>query len=317
MGDWIETCVISHLPIPAGTPTRLLLLVQSPDNSEGAHAGHTGGHALWTPWTLPILGLYDGYGRVADIPASWHTDMILQRLREDGGPTHRKWLGLEPNTESLAGTEAMDFLQKILRRGYAVRATINPDELQTMGMCFIREDVYQALTEAPIYTDTQVLTAKDRAEKLLETIRETKPNTLRTGELNDTIASFEGTEFGESLQAVLRNLVEYRQHTEAFGAYGPPGYRGIGAVRLRIAERIMAGLSPWHPDIEAGATEMGVFEHVILHFEALRLLWGPQNGAGSQTTGWASHAVLSRLVHTVAMQEFETETGRYEDPSAG
>lgn len=310
MGSWIETCTISHLPIPAGTPTRLVLLVQSPDFSEGAHAGHTGGHSLWTPWTLPLLGTYDGYGRVVDIPSSWHTDMILQRFKDDGF-SHRSW------QDEMSGAEAMRHLQDLLRRGgVRVRATIDLEETQAMGMCFIREDVYQALGESPIITSVSVLTAKVRAAELLESFQETKTDPLRSGALNETIAGFQGTEFGESLQKTLANLVLYRQHAEAFGAYGPPGYRGIGAVRLRLNELIMAGMSGWDPDIETGANELGLFEHVILHFEALRLLWGPQNGAGSQSAGWASHIVLARLVHTVAMREFETETDRYEDPAA-
>ncbi len=315
MGSWYETCVISHLPIETGTPTRLVLLVQSPDFTDGAHAGHTGGHSLWTPVCVPILGTYDGYGRVT-IPPGWHADLILRRILDDGVENPRQLEGVTPvYTKDLAGTEAMTHVQDLVRHGrLAMRATVAREEELPVGLCFIRDDVYQALVDAPIYTETAVLTASDRATKTLQSLQETKTSPLHTGQITDMMAMFDGTEFGVSLKEAMVNLVDYRRHAEAFGSYGPPGYRGVGAYRLQIAERIMSGVDPEHPEIVAAATEYGTFLHVLLHFENLRLLWGPMSGAGSQQTHWESHVTLARIMNTVAMAEFARETGKYEDP---
>lgn len=318
MGLWNETCVISNLPIMADTPARLVLLVQSPNYHE-AHAGYTEGHSLWTPWSLPLPGVYDGYGRIekVDSASAWNVKLILGRLQEDGVEKPGHEFEQDQRIEDVVAdpTLALGLIQNLVHRGrLSIRVSVNRDEIMPAGMCFIREDVYRVLANSPVITDTAVFTAKDRIARFLAALRDTKISPLRAGMLNDTIASFADTEFGASLKDTLANLLEYRRLSEAIGSYGPPGYLGFGSYRMRLCDRIMEGESIDHPDFEAAAVEYGTFEHVLLHFENLRRLWGPQNGAGSQGTGWGSHAVLARHVATVALQEFEIETGRYEDP---
>jgi hypothetical protein len=318
MGTWIETCAISNLPIPHGTAARLLLLVKSPDFSEGLHTGHHSGHALWTPWSLPLLGVYDGFGRITDTDpfASWHVDMLVQRLREDGVEKPPTKFEEPTRLADVSEQDAIAFIQALIHDGrLSVRATFDAEDVQPMGSCLIREDVYQTLASAPVVTDSAIHTAKDRIDRFRDYVREQKTQPLRTGQMNDVIAQFDGTEFGESLRKTLVNLADFRRLAEAAGSYGPPGYRGLGAYRLRIPELVMAGMAQDNPILDRACTEFGTFEHVLLHFEHLRRLWGPQNGAGSQLSGWGSHAILARHVAQVAFREFEAETGTYEDPT--
>jgi hypothetical protein len=100
------------------------------------------------------------------------------------------------------------------------------------------------------------------------------------------------------------------------GSYGPTGYLGIGTYRVYLTDQMLSGVALDHPDVEDAVLQHSQFLHVLAHFEFLRKLWQPQNGAGSQATGWGSHAALAAFVSKIAMRAFEEETGRYEDPKA-
>lgn len=65
MGSFNETCALSNLNIPYGTPVRLLFLTQNPYISSDGHEAHRGCYHFdnWFVRTPPIKGVYDDYGR--------------------------------------------------------------------------------------------------------------------------------------------------------------------------------------------------------------------------------------------------------------
>ena len=141
----------------------------------------------------------------------------------------------------------------------------------------------------------------------LELMRENRVNPLHSGRANEVLQALVGTPVGDAIANTLRNFERFRKLTESVGSYGSPGIRGIGAYRLYAAEQVMSGVSKSDPDLVDAVTQFGSFLHFLRHFEALRKLWVPQNGTGSQHTGWKSHALLAAMVYQVAKSEIESE----------
>lgn len=313
MGSWNETCAISNLPILEGEDAYLLLLVKSPDYEE--KAGYHNGYSLWTPWSIPLLGEYDGYGRI-QIPEGWHPTYLLSRLQEEvleipqgRNPSHDQAV----NKEDFAGPKGLHHLQDLVRDSrIKVYVDIDRKESRDMGMCFIRHDIYQTLVEAPIFRRDLILTVEGAIQKEHKRHADVKESPLHTGVLADAFESLEGTAFGALVDKTLDNLNRYRRIAEASGSYGPPGYRGIGSYHLYISERLLAGASRKNPEVIAAIEEYATFRHVLIHFEFLRKLWHPQNGAGSQGTGWGSHVALAHAIYQSARDSFEEETSEFE-----
>jgi hypothetical protein len=315
MGLFHATCNISSLPIRKDEQCRLVLLVKSPEY-EG-DAGHHAGHALWTPWSLPIQGVYDGYGRLQPY-TGWHTRYILQRLQDvvlERDEGDNPIVDRSVRKKDLAKDDKLKHLQDLIRAN-RVRVLADVDEEVTahFGMTFIREDVYRTLGEAPMFTRDAVHTAKDAIAREMNQMHAHIQNPLHSGELKEALKSIEGTPLGEVVSSTMENLERYRRLTESVGSYGPPGYRGIGAYRLYAAEKVMSGVSKTDPELTDTATQLGIFMHFVLHFEELRKLWQPQNGLGAMRTGWGSHTALASITHHVAHDAFESETETYEDP---
>jgi len=315
MGLFHATCNISNLPIRQNEQCRLVFLVKSPDY--GGDAGHHTGHALWAPWSLPLQGTYDGYGRLLPY-TGWHTRFILERLqdvvveREEG---FNPITDLSVRRKDLVQDDKLKRLQDLIRDNrMRVFADVDKEVVAPFGMAFIREDVYRTLAEAPMFTRDVVHTAKDAIARELTQMSGHKKNSLHSGELAEALKAIEGTLLGDVVTGTLDNLARYRRLTESVGSYGPTGYRGIGAYRLHVAERVMAGVPKNDPELTDEAKQLGIFMHVILHFEELRRLWQPQNGLGATRTGWGSHTALASIVHHVAHGAFESETETYEDP---
>jgi hypothetical protein len=65
MGSFNETCALSNLEIPYGTPVRLLFLVQNIYRSGSRNESKRGVHFYdqWVCRTPPLKGVYDDYGR--------------------------------------------------------------------------------------------------------------------------------------------------------------------------------------------------------------------------------------------------------------
>lgn len=316
MGLWHSTCAISQLPIREDEPARLVLLARSPQYGTGGGGYHTG-HALWTPWTLPVKGVYNGYGTVV-CQNDWHTEFIRSRLKSTlvplpEGDNPFKDTPIHPDL--FEADKGLEMLQKHIRND-RVFIRVDPDgkEVHPLGMCFIHEEVYTQLAEAPAFSEDRVLTAQAQIKKEQKILRETPKASLHTPEVQEAMALLEGTPLMETLKETLHNLENFKRVTESVGSYGPPGYRGIGTYRMYMTDRMMRGEAADHPDMRDAVRMYGEFIHILTHFEFLRRMWQPQTGNGSQNTGWGSHMTLSAIVNQIARREFEAETDKYEDP---
>jgi len=315
MGEWFQTCAISQLPIRPQEDALLLFLVRSLDETR-MPGRMSASHALWTPWSLPIPGIYDGYGRL-EVPITWRVKLVLDRIR--ASVLER---GVGPNEEhhpavdlaDLDGYETFTHLQELVTRDRVlVQPGLTPEHVP-LSMCFIRAEVYEALAAAPAFGPESIHQLDAAIETELRKVDDVVESPIHSGALDDAIESFKSTPFGQTIDKTLAALGRYRQVAEAAGSYGPPGYRGIGVYGYFAVEQVMSGRPKDHPTVVECLTELGTFKHVILHMEWARKLWQPQTGRGAARTGWASHAALARTVLNVAMREFEAETEQYEDP---
>lgn len=84
MGSWSETCALSNLPIGVGDSIYVVLITQTPYVSD--HVGRSGCYP-WDHWfqrSLPVLGTYDDYGRIAiDTKESGLVETVLDQFRFD------------------------------------------------------------------------------------------------------------------------------------------------------------------------------------------------------------------------------------------
>lgn len=79
MGCWNETCGITQMPICAGDPVRMFLIVESEHWHEAALHYSTD---LWKPFGLPLKGTYDEYGGIENIEEDALSDLLLESLKE-------------------------------------------------------------------------------------------------------------------------------------------------------------------------------------------------------------------------------------------
>jgi len=84
MGCWNETCGLTQMPICAGDPVRMFLIV------EHSYPRHLGARdvcisystELWKPFGLPLKGTYDEYGRIENIEEDCMSDFLLESIKE-------------------------------------------------------------------------------------------------------------------------------------------------------------------------------------------------------------------------------------------
>lgn len=79
MGSFNATCIVSNLPIEAGTPVRFLLLAKSVVNNDAGLVCYVGGR--WQVYGVPIRAQYNDYGSVEDLKDSPTNRMFFEGLR--------------------------------------------------------------------------------------------------------------------------------------------------------------------------------------------------------------------------------------------
>jgi hypothetical protein len=80
MGSFNSTCIVSNLPIEAGTPIRFLALARSAFEPDGnTHICCVGGR--WQIFGVPIQGKYNDYGSVEDLQEGFTTDLFFEGLK--------------------------------------------------------------------------------------------------------------------------------------------------------------------------------------------------------------------------------------------
>jgi hypothetical protein len=80
MGCWNETCGITQMPICAGDPVRMFLIVENKYGDTGPALSYNS--EIWKPFGLPIKGTYDEYGRIENIEEDALSDFLLETIKE-------------------------------------------------------------------------------------------------------------------------------------------------------------------------------------------------------------------------------------------
>jgi hypothetical protein len=83
MGCWNETCGLTQMPICAGDPVRMFLIVENRLLHRGSKdVCISYGSESWRPFGLPLKGTYDEYGRIENIEEDCMSDFLLESIRE-------------------------------------------------------------------------------------------------------------------------------------------------------------------------------------------------------------------------------------------
>lgn len=82
MGCWNETCGITQMPICAGDPVRMFLIVEVEGEWAREDVCHSYTTDLWRPFGLPLKGTYDEYGRIENIEEDALSTLLLESLKE-------------------------------------------------------------------------------------------------------------------------------------------------------------------------------------------------------------------------------------------
>lgn len=140
MGCWNETCGVTQLPINAGDPVRLFVLVNK-EHWKGKMPGGGWSYSndLWGPLGAPVQGTYDDYGGIEDIVHNQDTELLLSRIKEGFVPFEDKYEKIS-TVEEMTLEDALSYIERDNGK-YKLPAMHE----QTLGVMFVHEDVYQSM----------------------------------------------------------------------------------------------------------------------------------------------------------------------------
>jgi hypothetical protein len=144
MGMWDCTCGVTYLPIKHGDKIRVILLRERVYTEDAGRSDYL----AWVPVSLPIAGIYDDYGGIADVPstnlAKFQAETIAAHalpLTEDETSGYR-FLDEYPTT--------LRSLVRACERGYLKLDLLHDEHEKTRktvrtGIFMVKESVYQAM----------------------------------------------------------------------------------------------------------------------------------------------------------------------------
>ncbi len=315
MGIWNATCGISHLPIQGDEPCRLLFLVESIRQERG-DGGFTGTEDLWTPFSLPIPGLYDENGCLKDAGPDWYIQVFIDQVRS-------LMVEMEAQNEFDEPVSKDDLdLDTIIRHVYNGKMALDAGEqgLLHLGLVFIREDIYEALGAGPFIDGNQYIEAEivQKNEKetiahemtvtkliaqatMLKEMAETQPSPPPEEDENEDGDA--PVSLLDTASETLMNLQNYKRLISGVND-GTPAFE---PVRTELARKVLEGVDIEDDSVRWGVHEIAKLRLVRWHMKALRRAWMPQPGNGSQSTGWLSNQVLLDAMRAVVEPALEKE----------
>lgn len=167
MGSWNETCAISKMTINADEPIRLIVIAQSwhnfkkltgMENPPLMYQGSNGCYVtdLWQPIYIPIKGVYNDYGIIDTNEIDPSQLPIINGLMKVINKRSIK-VGIGENScHDVPVTNNMSFEEAIeaIREGRLYLKPYN-DAIAAVGMCLVKESVWQSLLESD-YTDKEL-----------------------------------------------------------------------------------------------------------------------------------------------------------------
>lgn len=147
MGCWNETDMLSQLPIMAGDPVKVFILLE-----ELSEFRLCGCDSAWKPLCLPISGQYNDYGCIENIIEDWNTQAILNHCNEM--LRMNMWLLSERGKEMAEYDKdltqfpytSIQTLLKAIERDYLCHRACYPTERKhkTISLVMIHDEMYQA-----------------------------------------------------------------------------------------------------------------------------------------------------------------------------
>jgi hypothetical protein len=295
MGSWNETCGLSGLPIPRGTPALLVVLGpgSTRDQGEDGRAGFCYPAGLWVPLCLPFPGTYDDdTGTISLDKAPFHWPFTQEVLRE----YRLSWQKRDAVMRPLPLEYNQTFLQAI-ERGWT--SAMGPLGAISVGQVLIRKDIWDYLLsiEMRVFWGTSSRKTSHKAARqylrtLLQQMRSSsfdnfqfelhlRNSTKSIPFVNALFSPYEvGFSFAFYRNALTRSLVEYIAREE----------------RERSLKDILRMLY-----------EIADIAHVNQMMMVLRRAWQPQPGKGSQDLEWSLHEGFAQKVAEIASAEEHAE----------
>jgi hypothetical protein len=279
VGCWVETCMVTGLPINYGAPVVGFLLGMNP-RGMGLPARELG-----EPLSLPLEGNYDDYGGLT-YTGSEQVMKFTEHFIQAYLVKCESW-------ETKYGRKIPDPIDFKTILDMAERATVRDDELliisssrgmgsefdQRVALCLVHRFAFDL--------------AQERIEKAPEHMG------IHEGILGSYL---KGSHYGYSTSALelrLKALQEDPSKKEDLGRFlegleRDKGYLGrVPEGDSRILREALSSLQKFE-----------------LYLSSIRRIWRPQiAGKGSQHTGYADHAVLLEKALEFARNEFCEECG--------
>ncbi len=260
MGSWNATCGITQVPILYKEPVALIFLVQTrwpQPRAEGTH--YATDH--WAPLGAPLYGTYDDYGQVefSDHP---HTDGMLQMLREqvlpkEQGPNSVHDLPIDPKTLTWDNVFQAISQDRLMVQGP-----------RCIGMMMVHQKIYEHLSDstATLYGDRLTV------ESLEEQGRHYLEQTMMPSS-NDE----------DDIEQFLRRRKPFleRLFSKTFDRGVMQDFLDYEALVLQHPEEMISLLA-----------RFAIFHH---HIDALRKLYMPPSGLGSQDPKTLQHLQLTQV----------------------
>lgn len=333
MGCWNGTCGLTHLPILAGDPIRVVLITgqmyrRPRENDEFPAVDQSGfcyANDCWTPRTITIKGRYNDYGGIEDVEIDpLHEQIIRQGLMEDlvevsgdrmdkigDGPVTVEWLkkinietllndGIERDRIWVYGTRRDEYLFDKEADGQHRRVDIPKDkwEYAPLGLWMCHEGAYQAALEG-----LKVLTYGPPV-----------------GYVTRASLRERGRKFAAKLLEVSKDL---QGHLHAlYTSLSMPGERDwllsdppfIRGIQFYVSE--ILGLFSKGTSLEKIlplVEEISDFSTLQIAMSRGRIAWMPQTGKGSQDDETGIHVALAKFTRQwVTAQNKKTASHRAE-----
>ena len=294
MGCWNETCGITQVPIMHNDPVVLILLAnvaqhRSADRMDG-HSGHCYSNDVWSPFALPIYGIYNDYGSIEDVTEGWNTEWIINSLKKymiEKPLGSNKYHDVAISKNDLSIENLLDWIHESRVEVKGIREN-NP-----LGFMMVHAWAWEHLSNGkPTWNDD------DPLEKVIQDGREyylAMQKLAATSEQDNSLAQWRRSN---------GNVID--DHHNAFYALGESG------CRLDSYSMVRYGIRPYHKLFDAYAmaghsvddglvmdliTEMSKYLCFHTNMEALRKTYMPQAGKGHQNQDYDRFIRLNEVAN--------------------
>jgi hypothetical protein len=267
MGCWNETDALTQLPILAGAPVKVFILVQGYEAASICYCSDA-----WEPLCFPISGKYDDYGMIEDIKEDWNTAVILahcNKLLQEGRwqiSERGKEMAKYDKEETSPPYASISMLLHAIEREYLVAIK---NQIKQLSLSMMHDEIYEAALAVSDFPD------KYRQE-IVDTMKETVAAQKRDKDDNDILFKFE-------TQEKLRKVF-YGRHSMQ-DLYMTPFITGITSAVEDVTHSLVD------------------FARLVCFMENTRRHFAPQSGKGSQGMEFKTSADFLKMAYKFAAKQ--------------